>query len=54
MIAWDIIEGGIEASQIEAVRDNDGIDENHEYLVLHFKNRFSVTFRNSHTNMFII
>lgn len=48
--AWDIIEGGKEAEEIEA----DGlVDENHEYLVLHFQNGEKATFRNSHVDMFI-
>lgn len=48
--AWDIIEGGKEAEEIEA----DGlIDEKHEYLVLHFQNGEKATFRNSHVDMFI-
>ena len=48
--AWDIIEGGQEAEEIEA----DGLlDEHHEYLVLHFNDGTQATFRNSHTDMCI-
>ena len=50
LTAWDVIEGGEEAAEIES----DGlIDEHHEYLVLHFNNGTQATFRNSHVDMFI-
>ena len=50
LTAWDIIEGGAEAEVIEA----DGlVDENHEYLVLHFNDGSQATFRNSHVDMFL-
>lgn len=52
--AWDIIEGGKEAEEIEAMTDANSIDENHEYLVLHFENGETATFRQSHVDMFII
>ena len=51
LTAWDIIEGGEEAEEIE--RDSDCIDENHEYLVLHFNNGDTATFRNSYVDMHI-
>ena len=51
--AWDIIEGGDEAQEIESMTDDSGIDENHEYLVLHFENGETATFKNSHVDMFI-
>ena len=51
--AWDIIEGGAEAEEIERDTDESSIDENHEYLVLHFEDGTTSTFRNSHVDMFI-
>lgn len=51
---WSVIEGGKEAEAIESIVDKDGIDENHEYLVLHFSNGTTAIFRNSHVNMFLI
>lgn len=48
--SWDIISGGEEAEAIEA----DGlVDEYNEYLVLHFTDGTTATFRNSHATMFI-
>ena len=52
VIAWDIIEGGEEAQRIE--ERGELVDEHHEYLVLHFKDGQTATFRNSHVDMFII
>lgn len=52
--SWDIVEGGKEAEAIERDEYNYyNIDENHEYLVLHFKNGKHATFRNSTVDMFI-
>lgn len=52
LTAWDIIEGGAEAEAIEQAGDI--LDENHEYLVLHFANGLTQTYRNSHVSLFII
>jgi hypothetical protein len=51
---WDIIEGGEEAEEIENMFDGNDLDENHEYLVLHFASGDTATYRNSHVAMFII
>lgn len=51
--AWDIIEGGSEAEEIESMTDEASADECHEYLVLHFADGSTATFRNSHVDMFI-
>lgn len=52
--SWDIIEGGEEAKEIEAHTDASGVDENHEYLVLHFEDGSISTFRNSYVDMYIV
>jgi len=51
--AWSIIEGGKEAEEIESETDASGMDEYHEYLVLHFEDGTEATFRNSHVDMFL-
>ena len=53
LTSWDIIEGGEEAEEIEKNLSPAFIDENHEYLVLHFNTLETVTLRNSHVEMFI-
>lgn len=50
--SWDIIEGGEEAEEIE-IYGRCGIDKNHEYLVLHFKDGSTKTYKNSFVDMFI-
>ena len=50
LTSWDIISGGEEAEEIES---NGLIDDNHEYLILHFNNGSLATYRNSYVDMFI-
>lgn len=50
LTAWDIIEGGEDADEIEK---SGLLDEEHEYLVLHFNDGNRATFRNSYTDMHI-
>ena len=52
--SWDLISGGEEAEEIEAEGIGEMVDEYHEYLVLHFQDGKSATFRNSHVALFVI
>lgn len=51
--AWDIIAGGEEAEEIEAQYGLEGIDARHSYLVLHFEDGSTATFKNTRVEMFI-
>lgn len=51
--SYSIIDGGKEAEEIESLTDPSGIDEYHEYLVLNFENGTTITFGNSHVDMFL-
>ena len=51
LISWDIVCGGKEADKIE--KEFNDVDSNHEYLVLHFDNNETSTFRYSHCDLFV-
>lgn len=53
VISFDIIQGGVEAKEIEKEMTPD-YDVYGEYLILHFEDGSQATFRYSHVDMYIL
>lgn len=53
-VGFEVVAGAKRVAEIEAETDCSCIDDYHEYLILHFANGETSTFRNSYVDLFAI